>query len=342
MLPLRRRIHAPSPTPGPTMPQRPLLRASLVVVAGTAVLVALAAYPGRHGTILVDAILDTGHVPAYASFAVLVWWAARSTGRARERTAYALAFLATLAVGAATELLQYFGPRNADVGDLMRDLAGAVAGLLVVAARRGASLGSRRARAAALVLALGIVVAALTPTGLVLRDLAARNRSFPVILAFESGHELRFVDLRDAWLLRTPLPDSLGRGSEGRAGLLTFLPSDLPALTVAEVVADWSGYDRLEFEATLPGSTGLVLSVRIDEVAHDGHYGDRYDGRFTLRPGTQRVVIDLQDIATAPRTRTMDLRRMRSLTFFVERPTERRRLYLDDVRLVGASDRHGP
>lgn len=313
------------------------VRAAAVLAAGSAVLAALAVLPSHQNSQRLDALLDAGHVPAYAFFAVVAWWAIRSVRWFSDRWTSILAFGVTALVGAGTELLQYFGPRNADLGDLGRDLAGASAGLMLVAAATGIPFAARWARGVLAALAFSIGVLALVPVGLVFRDYAARDAAFPMILDFEDPHEFRFLELRDAWLAAVPRPEPFAREPDRHAGLVTYLPSGLPALMLREVVPDWSAYDRFVFEAVVPDTSGLELLVRIDDQAHDGRYGDRFDARFGLDPGHNQVSIDLTDIERAPRSRAMDLRRMRSVTFFLDAPRARTRLYLDRVRLEPAA-----
>lgn len=313
------------------------VRAAAVLAAGSAVLAALAILPSHQNTRRFDALLDAGHVPAYALFAVVAWWAIRSVRWFSDRWTSVLAFGVAGLVGAGTELLQYFGPRNADLGDLGRDLAGAAAGLLLVAAATGIPFAARWARGVLAVLAFSIGALALVPVGLVFRDYAARDAAFPMMLDFEARFELRFLELRDAWLAAVPRPEPFAGEHDEHAGLVTYLPAGLPALMLREVVADWSAYDRFVFEAVVPDTSGLELLVRIDDQAHGGRYGDRFDARFSLDPGHNRISIDLTDIERAPRSRAMDLRRMRSVTFFLDEPSERTRLYLDRVRLEPAA-----
>jgi VanZ family protein len=108
--------------------------------------------------------MDAGHVPLFGVFALAILGLARSVTRKREAhplRPYALAFVITSMVSALTEILQYFGPRDADVVDLARSVAGAAIFLLVVLLFDRATLPAdpgRRRTARAAILAAAIVL----------------------------------------------------------------------------------------------------------------------------------------------------------------------------------------
>ncbi|RME20257.1 MAG: hypothetical protein D6800_13325, partial [Candidatus Zixiibacteriota bacterium] len=104
----------------------------LLILAAVAVLEWL---PVPEDTILWRELFNAGHAPLFAAifiiFALLfmLWRSRHGRSLAIE---YAVAWVVTVGIGAVTELLQIFGPRDADVGDFIRDVIGATAGLLLV------------------------------------------------------------------------------------------------------------------------------------------------------------------------------------------------------------------
>ena len=80
----------------------------------------------------------------------------------------------------------------------------------------------------------------------------------------------------------------------------------------------------------------LALTLRINDATHDrneGLFSDRYNGRLEVTPGWNHFRIPLEDIASAPETRRMNLARMIRLLLFTSGVTEPRWIYLDNLRL---------
>ncbi|HPC47581.1 MAG TPA: succinyl-CoA synthetase subunit beta, partial [Deltaproteobacteria bacterium] len=96
---------------------------------------------------------------------------------------------------------------------------------------------------------------------------------------------------------------------------------------------DWRGFESLAFDAYLEGTTPLPVTVRINDLEHNEQYSDRYNRTFTLKPGANRVVIDLHEVERSPAGRRMDMGRIALVCLFSYQLKEPRTVYLDNVRL---------
>jgi VanZ family protein len=136
-------------------------------------------------------LLSTGHILVFGLIALL----ALVSQQSRDVKAYLGAFVFTLALGAASELLQGFSPdRDASLGDLARDASGAAVFLCLAAFWRRETRGSISSVALAVVAVLSLS-AGVAPLVLVARDYAGRNAFFPKLCCFTGTWEQRCSNL---------------------------------------------------------------------------------------------------------------------------------------------------
>ena len=289
---------------------------------------------------------DTAHLPLFGLAAAL-WLSLARFGRGELRRLDLLALLAwVVLLAAGTEWVQRGTSRDASMGDFARDLAGAgTLTLLWIAIRPGALLPHRGRsgwRVSALLAAIATLTMAVVPLVRAFRAPALRDASLPRLVDFDRDWIRRFADTRDARFTLVPAPPELGDSTRSRVGRIDFGRSDYPAWILRELSEDWSPYRRLEIDLYLAGQEGYPLVVRAEDQAHEGAWSDRFHRTVTLRPGHNHLVVELRDLRQAPAKREMDLRHMRSLTLFGDRPPAARTLYLLDLRLSGSTGPHAP
>ncbi len=315
------------------------------------------------GSMWWSAVFDAGHTPLFGAVALAalqlaraLWPGAGENKRASGQPVtedgpgrpdraphpdrfgpYAVAFLLAVVAGGITEALQMPGPRDADPLDLLHDVLGAGAFLLLAYGwRRGiawkpSALGARRVAAVALGLAI-LVSVAVPPLALSVAYLQ-RNAAFPRICDFEHAWERAFVHAKDAELSLVDAPEGWNRVPGERVAQVTYLPAVYPGLAIVEPYPDWRSYERLVFEVFSEADTTLHLALRIDDGEHDERYWDRFNRRLAIRPGANRVTVALADVEQAPRDRRMEMDRIRNITLFAVRPAEPLDVYVDAFRL---------
>lgn len=308
-----------------------------------AALVALQVFVGAPDkSLLWTTLFDAGHTPLFAVLTVALLQAAFvllvPAGLAR-RWCYPIAFGIAMGLAALTEVIQMAGPRDADAWDLLRNLLGAAAGLLIFYAfDRDRSGRGRHLRLGLILVAVALVAYALLPLGRLVPALIGRQAAFPALCEFSEAWEKTFVLGRDADLEIVPAPagwDHPPRGNERRplVGHLTYRPADYPALHLKEPYPDWTDYDRLVFEvfSELPEPVDLIL--RIDDERWAINHRDAFNRVLTIHPGAQKFVIATSDIRDGPRDRPLNLKRIHNLILFANRPQQPFSIYVDSFRL---------
>lgn len=283
-------------------------------------------------------VYDLGHIPLFGLLALLVLeaLAAYFPGLARyPRRHYLAALGVTLVISVLSELAQLFLPnRETQLSDAVHNLLGASCflGLRAFADRslwRGEPL-TRRLLATAAVIGLVAAAAPLLSLGW---HYGMRAAAFPVVADLTAGWQRPFLGLPRARVRPVAAP-AAWRGHEGRdvAGL-TFLVAPWPGFTLREPYPDWRGYDRLRLEIFSPLDTPVDLTLRVDDVHHNQQRSDRYNRTFTVRPGLNEISIPLEQVASAPDGRRMDMSEIAQLILFARRPDDAFTLYLAPIRL---------
>lgn len=263
--------------------------------------------PPSHGGILRKALFDAGHVPLFGVFSLALLATLRPLVSSNRSRLYLLSFLGVIVVGGLTEYAQSFTARDSEFMDVVRNVLGGACFLLLALAFERADRLRALWRVPAIAVAFGLAALSLLPLAGVFDALERRDQAFPTLFAFDEKWELHFIRTRDA-------SAALVDGSAGRALEMDFYGSDYPAVILHQLSPDWSGWERLAMEVSCEKPT--TLFVRIDDAQRGTRRGERYDGRFELQPGNQRIEIPLEDIRQAPASRQMDLRRMHSITLF--------------------------
>jgi hypothetical protein len=300
------------------------------------------------------ALQDWGHVPLFGLFAGVLLALMRSASFSSRALpggrAHQAAFAAAVALGALTELAQRFQPgRTASLADLARDALGAGCVLALAASfepalRAGRLWRSRARRWTVRGVALAALLAVSAPLASLAWDYAERDRAFPRLLSFESAWEERFLTLQSAELVATPPPPGLAAAPHGeRVGRLTLSPEAARAVDftgysgffIDEPYPDWRAYRTLRFSVFSERPAPITLSLRIEDEAHqrDNTPGDRFNHDFSVVQGMNEIEIPLSEVERAPRTRRMDMERIRIVHLFVYLPDTPLRVHLDDWRL---------
>jgi hypothetical protein len=261
------------------------------------------------GESLYAAVLQNAcHAPAFAVLA-LITLALLTPGIRNAAVRAPVTVGAMLLVGAATEGVQSLFGRDAELEDVVNDVAGALGavGLWLYLHWRGRTdARARVARIAALVLCLAAAVYWLAPLAQCARAYWDRHAEFPVLAQFKSGRDLSFISSSggDAHIVDSALQVDLDSGR-------------WPGVTLSEPAPDWTGYRTLAVELGNPGSVALPLRFRVNDRAHRGVTDDRFNMDVLLPPGVRTTLhIPLEDIARSPRTRRMDMSTISQLTLF--------------------------
>ncbi len=288
----------------------------------------LFAGPGYHQTRSLESLWNLGHIMLFALliYFLLEFWPWLQ--RQKQGRQILLVFLITLMLGVGIELTQAaLGSGNPDLKDVVRDLLGGVLPPVFSARIRFRS-GLRFGLKTILLL---LIIVALLPTGLAALDEYRAQTRFPLLGDFESRLELtRWIGDADFRLSTTKV-------WHGRKSLKIRLTTErYSGVSLVYLPSDWSAYSTLHFHIYNPDSLPLTLTARIHDARHvkNGQpYSDRFNKRFTVHAGWNEIIMDLNEVKSAPRTRTMDMKKIKNFAVFATRLPASRVIYLDDVFL---------
>jgi len=315
-----------------------LLTVVLAVSTTVGLLALLAASPPPRSTLLWRAASDTGHAPLFGIIALAILAAMLAihpaSGKSRIRV-YGLAMAAAGLLGAATEWLQFVGPRDADPWDAARDVLGAAAFLIVAASIDPGVrtfVGSRERTAMRLAAATCLAIA-LLPLAEAALAYADRRAAFPRLCSYR-GWASRFVEVREVGLTSTALPERWGESAPStEVARVFFSATPYPRVMVTEPWPDWTGYEALTLTVWSDLGEAVDLYLGVEDEASIGPPHDRFDRGFAIVPGSNRIVLPLDEIRRGPRGRFLDLGRVRGLVLYARGPERPFTVHISTLRL---------
>lgn len=264
---------------------------------------------------------DLGHVVLFSGLAFAIGrWEMGWTPLRKIVVAIVIAAV----VGLLVEVLQLFIGRDFSLFDVAYDVLGAVVGMVVASwpqlRRYPREIVISLCGAVALLVA--VIVAPVAATGW---DAWRAQRQFPALVAFDSTLERgRFRVVGGTGL-------DIGDGQMAVA-LTTAVYS---GFFIKDAPRDWRGYSTLIVDLVNPDAAPLPLTCRIHDREHTTNYrsSDRFNRRFSIAPGTHRLIIPLADVEMAPRGRVMAMDQIYEFGCFVHKLEQPRRLIVRGIRL---------
>ncbi len=269
---------------------------------------------------------DLMHVPLFIAVAavLLYLWPRRRRALSKAGMVAGLAFLTALLV----ELIQPLTGRSATLGDLLKGAAGAFAAVCVY---MGYKMGSIQARRWLVVAALLLLLAGALPFLLVLIDHLTAAKVFPLIDSFERSAEVT------RWRSYTcDLEQGPDHATHGRQALKMTVRSDgqRAGAILMDGEMDWGGHRRVAFDVYLEADESRLLAVGLAD--RQGAPGTERTGvEIDIKPGPNRVVLDLAAMTRTRSGRLIDFSRAQELAFFVTGARPGEAFYLDNLRLSG-------
>jgi len=315
-----------------------VLRVLVQVLVICVALWVLNSLPAPSDAVIWHAIYDAGHGPLFGVIALSLLALLRVLMPAGSlRRVYAGAFAITAVLGGLTEFLQLFSSRDADIWDLMRNLAGAGAVLLARGAlERSAGgrprLGSASKRIGAWVAAIVLMAGVFTPVAVTSLAYQEQARHFPVLAEFDSWWERTFVLATRAGLEQDILPDRFGEAGR-KVGRLTLYPREWPGLRILEPVQDWSDREEFCFEIWSDLDDDLQMTLLVDDLHRREHREDRSRTRFVVHPGRNDIRIDLEEVRTDPKHLPLQMNRIGAAYLYTTKPDEVLTIWIDSIRL---------
>ncbi|HEB82456.1 MAG TPA: hypothetical protein ENJ11_06300 [Gammaproteobacteria bacterium] len=262
--------------------------------------------------------MNSGHVLLFMLVAWLLFYALRRRMPDSSRwKLYGLLLFVGLLFGLIIEFLQIFVHRDASWADWLKDLAGLLAGIASLEWYLGWKQSTWWRKLVIAGLFVGVLALSLKPFVILSLHYVQRGMAFPVLMDFEAGWSSSFVDYVRAKKLSV------------KSGILTVRleKGQYPGVSLTEVEPDWSGYRSLVLELESSQDSDISLVVRVDDQLHNQRFEDRYNHRFVVHPGKNRLVVSLSQVEHAPEGRLMNMKRINEVKIFA--------LFLDESVELG-------
>lgn len=283
---------------------------------------------------------NAGHAPLFGvlSIAVLILSKAWIARWRRPISYYLFAGTITAVLGFATELVQYFTPRDASALDMVYNLAGIVSFLLIAATfdqglRNLAPFRRLSNRNLTRLGSIAILSSAFIVFAVIALSHARRRAQFPVLLDFESFLDKSFLETSNSEMEFVEAPQPWRDITGSRVCQWIIQPGSLSSITVKYPSPVWVGYKHLEFEIYSEMTEPLDVSLRINDVQHNFDYQDRYNTVIVVQPGLNTISIPLFDVENAPRDRKMDMTSIANIILFTSVKDNHKVLYIDNLLL---------
>jgi len=235
-----------------------------------------------------------------------------------------------MSFGLLTEWVQAGLGRTANIGDIKRDIIGALFVLAFFSPVRMA-LPTIYRRALQLCVLIIISLEILPITKAWADELIARKQ-FPVLADFETPFEI------ERWESSSTLTIDREIVRHGKASMKVPLSTaQYSGVALKYSPGDWRNFRILHFSVFNSAPDSLRVTVRVHDDLHvkNGQtYYDRFNTSIMLSHGWNEIEIPIERIAYAPRTRMMNLCCIRGVGIFVIKLPGPMVIYIDNVRLV--------
>ena len=271
------------------------------------------------------------HAPAFAVLTIaLLRWSLNFLSRGK---AIALTVLTSLLIGLLGEILQVYGPRDADLLDLANNGIGIATGICLAwlfATPRQVGKGARF-RLAILIL-LPLLTLTLAPATWYGHAAIAQQLAMPKLLSFDAWWESSVYKASGNALLQ--LEQAPVNWPEGGSRLAKIASTGRPYPGIQiEPTANWQNYDSLTFYAASANDHSVRLTISIyhsDKTRLDGEW---FDYPFEIGPAPKLLTIELADIWKAPPGQESAERTVREIVIFIGKTTGHEEFYLDEFQL---------
>ncbi len=231
-------------------------------------------------------------------------------------------FLAVLIISLAIELIQTQTGRYFSIGDILRNLVGSAAALLLASFDRVTKI-------AAILLMPFLLLDGWRLWQTAHTDYATA-RLFPVIEDFESQATASRWDGNI-----TQVTDHVFAGHY--SAKLHLPVKKYSGVSLGNISRDWREFHTLEMHIFNPEQETQNLDFRINDEQHElaeiRTYNDRFNTQFTLKPGWNHILIPLAEIKKAPQDRDMDMSKITTLIWFMTDLKTPATVYFDEFRL---------
>jgi len=152
-----------------------------------------------------------------------------------------------------------------------------------------------------------------------------------VLLDFESDAVLDDIQWK-CYTLFFLSTEHITRG--GHSLQMELFPSNYPGFVTEALFSKWQGYNTLALDVFNPEKEDLAITIRIDDRKDLNEYSDRYNQKFVLKAGENRLRIPTASMITSGTERKLNLNHITKFYLFLSHPKEKHVIFMDNIRLV--------
>lgn len=272
---------------------------------------------------------DLGHLPAFFLWTALVLSASPKFTAKRISTQTSLALPIALLLGLGVECAQSALGRSFGLMDLANDILGSATAIVFLSPTRFEM--RKLALRGAQVATASLVVLQSLPLARIVIDDGIAWKQFPVLSDLETPFEIT------RWTSSSAISVDHEIARQGRASLRVPLTTEeYSGASLQYFPSDWDGYAALRLSIYSESGDPSVVTVSVHDEQHirtGRAYSDRFNARFTLRPGWNDIDVPLARIRNAPASRTLDLRSVRELSVNASSLPAPRVIHVDNIHL---------
>jgi hypothetical protein len=274
--------------------------------------VCLFTFPLPSETLWLRELFNSGHTILFLFISLVLYSKIDAINRFLSPQLTCLFVLAIgLAVGAAIEVFQGLIQREASLADLNKDFLGILAGLALALSIRQKT---RRTRVLFITIAFGLLIFGMYSLIQLSWHYVQRNKSFPVVIAFDENWSTSFLKLNNAELLGEL---KVKNSDDTKYQRVRFDIGKYPGIGVIEPEEDWSAYRVLRFDVYSANDEDIKLVLRVHDKQHNNDFDDRFNRAFIIHRGINTVMVDISQIQKAPSDRMMDLTNIADVHLFL-------------------------
>jgi VanZ family protein len=236
----------------------------------------------------------------------------------------------TLILGIAVELFQYGFNRTPDMGDLTRNMIGAMIAIFFLLPTKKAL-----SRPTLLIMKSFTVILAIAqfyPIVIALLDEHNARRYFPILADFQTPFQIHRWSESDIFSI-SHIPNN----PENPALKANLTTDQYSGVSLKHFPGNWQNYQWLQFRVYNPSTEPITLTCRIHDKKHTQglqQYNDRFNNTYHITQDWNTIAINLNNVRQAPATRTMELSNIYGIGIFATRLPHPRTIYIDDLKLL--------
>jgi hypothetical protein len=280
-----------------------------------------------------------GHIPLFGVIAVLMLVVSQNLFASRNWRPvnhYILVMILVTIISVVSEWLQRYVPdRDAQIGDALNNILGAICFLALAAAwHRDLRITSTLVgRWIVMVSSVVVLLAAVSPLAKLGWHYGMRAAAFPVIADFDSSWQQPFLSSPRADLSSVMSPPGWTEKAGQAVSVMRFHTAPWPGVIISEPYPDWRGFENLRFDVFSELDRPVPVVLHVSDVLHNDERKDRFNRIFTVNPGLNEYTISLGDLRRAPAGREMQLSQVSRMVLFTRPPQESFEIYLSDMWL---------